>query len=236
MKILSLPLFLLLVINNSYSAESSTIKKIHNVTYTAFAGQFSEMAAQQEIKSSQNSPLSFSIGGRYKLNDYEIHANINYTIFNSAEVSGNSNTTQKVRIPAEIKMQTQLAYGIPQTLWSMSGGIDYEIFGTYNTLELTQGSNIETRKNNLAFASIGVRRIFSVFKKPFGTELTYSKSFLSNSSAGAAAEFEGAKIVLLLRLRLAPKYQVHFLFNRYDLEGATELTINRAGLGMSYLF
>ena len=208
----------------------------YSFSYTAFAGQFSEFAAQQEIKSSQNSPLSLGATARFLFDQYNFQANINYTFFNSAEVEGNSNSSQKVTIPAEIRFHTQFEYVIPESRWSVFTGLDYEIFGTYNTLQLTQGSNIETRKNQLGYASIGVEREIPFKRTPIGLSLSYSKSFFSKSSVSSSDKFEGTKISFLSRMKINEHYQVHLLYHRYDLEGATELTINRAGFGISYYF
>lgn len=219
--------------------EESFIDSKNSLYYTGSYGKFSEVSAnEQKINSTQNSPISIGFAKSFSFSGskHSIATSLYWSMLVASDVEGNV-SSKKVSSPSEWGGNLYYEQKISQTSWAIYGGLDHEIFSTYNTSELIAGSSLEKRDNNLSFVTAGLTKINQISSFSLISKISYAKSIISKSSTGKESDkFKGSRALLFLKIKDNKPFSYHFLYKRHMLQGPTKLSINRFGAGIGYDF
>lgn len=206
-------------------------------SYTASAGNFEEGIKTQEgnIKSTQNSLFSLGLGTTVFLDKTNrmLSSSVYWSKLRASKLSGDSvDSSEELETDAEIGFNL---YYQQLTTWyglSFYGGVDYEKFSTFNTSEFLLGQDLALNRNSLFYATAGAARTFFLGDLKALTKVSLSQSIKSSTSSVNPDEtFEGQRFTFFASVKGESQFTYHFLYKRHMLDGPTNLTINRIGLG-----
>lgn len=212
---------------------------------TVSKGTFNESLTSNNetatITSTQNSPISFGVGAAYFYRPRNTFSGSIY--FSRLTGSVAEDTGAELDIQTEIGTNIYYNYSFPSYTLSLYSGFDYEQFSTYNTDEILEGSTTyKVRKHNIGFVTAGVGKSFSVATHKFLFKASISKSITSSSSELPATTnngsdtYSGIKYILYLNYKASSNFLVHAIYKQHLLDGPTDLSILRIGVGVGYKF
>ena len=202
--------------------------------YTFSKGNFEESSGGITTTTSQDSPITFGVAGRYIFNKkFTLSSSMYFSKLDPAAV----NDDTSVNLPLEIGATTHIDY----TKYSYMPffGFDYEKFATFNTDELGSGEELRIREHTLIYASVGFSKTFNLRSRKFFMKVGLSQSISSESAQKSIISddvFTGNKIIFYLNTAINKNVSSHLLIKRHNLTGPTELAITRIGLGLGYNF
>lgn len=208
--------------------------------YTASAGDFQEELKTQEgnIKSTQNSPLSLGLGTTIFLDrtNRMISASAYWSSLRGSKLSGEGVDSNKIETDAEIGFNLYYQQLTPWAQLSLYGGVDYEKFSTFNTNAFIDGQALAFNQNKIIYGTVGLGRTFI-----FGEQKVLIKSSIAQTiksdttSSDPGDKFEGQRFLLFASIKGESRFTYHIIYKRHMLEGPTNLTINRIGLGLGFV-
>ncbi|CBW26782.1 hypothetical protein BMS_1967 [Halobacteriovorax marinus SJ] len=224
-----------------FKTELSPIKKeIKEVTDSKsqliFAYRYTIASYKDEIGSisaegNQYYPLSIESEFAYQLNrNYKL---ITRASFSKAEELKTSLSSHGISLSSEYEVNTKLSFNkfdIPLVPYIQ---LEYERLSTLNTDQIVQGEAVRHRDHGLVFASIGLSRSFVLLNQRLNFETGISQSVFS-SSKDRGKDLSGQKFNLRITKPVLDRVSIHFLFNYYFLNGPSDISIARYGLGASY--
>jgi hypothetical protein len=188
-----------------------------------------------EVSSTQNSPAT--IGAMFGYRGSKSLTSFSSSFYLSHLTSNNvSNSGGDASVPMEYGVNAYVQRTIPKIKLFPYFGVDYEKFSTYNTEELATDANAELsiRNNNIGFATLGIGKLFQVDNNKILAKISYSRGIFSSSDNGTP--FKGSKFIIYLNDQITKRLIIHFLYKVHLLEGSTNLTVQRAGVGFGYRF
>jgi hypothetical protein len=208
--------------------------------YTASAGNFEEEIKTQRgtIKSTQNSFFSFGLGTTIFLDKTNrmISSSGYWSKLRASKFSGDRVQTGELDTEAEIGFNL---YYQQLTSWhelSFYGGVDFEKFSTFNTNAFLTGEDLALNQNSLYYATLGAARTFFVGDLKFLMKTSLSQSIKSDTDSKTPEEkFEGQRFTLFASVKGESQFTYHLLYKRHMLDGPTNLTINRIGVGLGFV-
>ena len=203
--------------------------------YTVSKGSFSESFNVASLDTTQDSPLTLGLVASQQLTDnFSLSESLYFSQLNGA----GTGSDDKANIPIEFGGNIYGNFHIKN--FSPYLGIDFEKFSTFNTDEIVYGEELSTREHEIIYATLGIGynlKIFNsdlLFKTSIATTINSSSSRDSTVSPGV--NFEGERFIMYLQLPLTDNWSTHILYKNHQLSGATELEIERYGLGIGYRF
>lgn len=201
--------------------------------YTISQGSFLENYNSTKIKSSQNSPATLGSMFAYKRGKslFSFSGSFYLSYLTSSSVAGED---RDLAVPLEYGLNSYVQGNFSKVGISSYLGFDYERFSTYNTKEISTGSDISLRNNNIGYLTLGLGKLFVVQKRKFLTKASLSYSLFSSSDEGE--KFKGFKYIIYLNSVITKRLLIHFLYKVHLLKGPTDLIISRVGVGFGYRF
>lgn len=208
--------------------------------YTASAGDFQESIKTQEgsIKSTQNSPLSLGLGTTIFLDKTNrmLSASTYWSRLQASKLSGEGVQSNQLKTNAEIGFNIYYQQLTPWAELSLYGGVDYEKFSTFNTSAFLEGENLAFNENKLIYATLGFGRTFFIKDFKLLIKSSIAQSVKSDTtSLNVDDKFKGQRFLLFASIKGESRFTYHLIYKRHMLEGPTELTINRIGLGLGFV-
>lgn len=215
------------------------IKQSLGIFYMGSRGSFDETTTSgSALSSEQNSNLSFGINyGRTK--QHSTYSGSLYLSLLSTEDNTNGNDTSTVSIPPEWGGNFYYRNKRNPYFAPLFYGIDLENFSTFNTDEFFQGETVTTRQHMILYATFGYDYWAKVSSGELLFKASLARSFYTSSSREStlsSEQFSGWRIMTYVNYQPKGKLFYHFMYKRHLLEGPTELTIQRIGLGFGYSF
>lgn len=220
-------------INLDYTELSAT-------RYTFFAhvtvsqGLFNEQVNGSVLENQQNSPLTFGAGTHIRFTqNFAIATSAYFSKLNASTVDSTELEQSELKIKEEIGGNIYAEYKIPDSRYSVYGGVDHEQFTTLNLDEIIAGSTniIKPTREKITFLTGGVS-FFTKLILPTAIKISGSPVVQSNH------DFKGYKYMLYLNQRLTENTWYHFLFKQHQLEqdNGRTVSITRYGFGVGVTF
>ena len=207
--------------------------------YTFFAhvtvsqGFFNEEISSSSIENQQNSPLTFGVGTHVRFTpSLAMASSVYFSKLNASEIDNSELDQSELKVNDEIGANLYLEYKIPDTNYSIYGGVDYEQFTTLNLDDIIAGSSnvVSTNQEKMTFATVG----FSFFTKiflPSAIKVSASPIISSNTN------FSGYKYMLYVNQKITDNTWYHFLLKQHQLEqDSRTVSITRYGFGVGVTF
>lgn len=216
------------------------VKKF-SIFYMTSLGQFSQKnSSLAKIDFKQNSPVTF--GSMYTYFPQQG----NYTIATSAYFSyllaATTNTDESnIDLPLEVGLNAYYQLPIFQSGYYFYAGADYEKFNTFNLEGIENSGGISFDENQVFFLTGGISKTFSLFKTKFLFKGSGSYSLWSDRKSGFSDEsssksYKGYKIMGFLLTKVSTNFFASTLLKYHVLEGPSDVTSLRIGVGVGYLF
>lgn len=206
--------------------------------YMMSGGSFSETLTTSEgsVSSTQDSPLTVGYSAFRKFKqDYSYSGSLYISVLDI----GVSDKDEIVSIPWEFGLNSYVGYKKEKWPVEIYGGLDIERFSSFNSDELSSGEALSTREQLVTYLTFGTAQTFNIYKQLFFSKVSFSKSLFTSESRASLINpevFSGFKYMLYLNTKITDKWFVHMLYKQHILEGATELSISRIGIGIGYAF
>jgi hypothetical protein len=204
--------------------------------YASSFGNYKEATVDQEVTSGQNFPVT--LGAFLSVtNEEKIHF-LNTSVYwaqaSKGEIKDNSDATEttKIDIPGEVGGNIYYQYYFKDQALGVYFGYDYEKLNTFNTSEILIGSSVENEKNDLHYVTLGASKNFSVLDLKMN--LKTSASLIVSASTTGSEELSGYKYIVYYTVKPEGRFSFSAFFKHHELEGATDLLINRFGLSVGF--
>lgn len=208
--------------------------------YMASKGTFDQQNSYGSVDFEQNSSFSLGVSLSYYPENpkYSFSSSIYYSHLNAAS----SNLfTSDVDVDAEIGGNIYAEYKLTKPRMSLYIGFDYEKFNTFSIEGLSRSNQLKFDVNKVIYLTVGAGKSFKISKYKFFSKLSFSKSLSSSRTLGYTGslsneDFEGSKVLFYLFKSINRHFFVHTLFKYHWMEGASDLTVKRLGVGFGYIF
>ncbi len=211
-----------------------------SIFYLASYGKFSQKDPKTaEVEFFQNSPVSTGVSLSYYPKDS------NWSFASSAYMSyllasGNNLDDSNVSVAPELGATFYPEYRFVNHNFTGYFGVDYERFSTFNMGGIQQNRKILLDQNTVLYATLGVAKLVPVFKSPFFTKFSISKSLTSSIDSNpdgieSSGGYNGYKILWYVNKKFTDRLYFHSLFKYHWMDGPSELTTLRLGLGIGYI-
>lgn len=226
---------------NTLKAEKNLdYTEISRTKYTFFAhvtvsqGLFNEQVSTSSLKNQQNSPLTIGAGTHIKFNSsFALATSAYVSKLNVSTVDSPQLSQTNLKVKNEYGANLYGEFRIPNSAYSVYGGVDYEQFNTLNLQAIINGTTdkIEVRREKMTFATIGISFLTKLFL-PTAIKISGSPIVQSNHN------FTGYKYMLYVNQRMTKNTWYHFLFKHHQLEQSSGqiIAINRYGFGVGVTF
>ena len=212
--------------------------------YTISYGSFYERIQNISAESTQNSPATLGASVNFNISKLLSYSGSTYWSMLNAAAPVSKETTinsSVADIPWEYGFTSYLEYSGFNFPFKPYFGFDLESFSTFNTDEIAvnQNTRVEARTHVFTYATVGVSYFSMAFDRPFLFKGSISKNFTSSSSRPSTQtdeDFNGEKFILFFATRIKGNWGASFLYKRHMMDGPTDMTISRYGLGVSYRF
>lgn len=210
-----------------------------SIFYMASSGQFTQANSQANISFSQNSPIT--LGSSFSFYPKETQWSFAAAAYFSHLLASSSNLdSSTVNVPLEIGANFYNEYRFHQYNFTGYFGLDYEKFSTFNMYAVQQEQRILLDQNSVAYLTVGFSRLVNVFGSPFFTKLSFSQSLTSSIETTAGSNpsdesYSGFKILWYVNKKFNNRIFLHSLFKYHIMDGPSELTTLRLGLGFGYI-
>ncbi len=220
-------------INLDYTELSAT-------RYTFFAhvtvsqGFFNEQVNDSVLENQQNSPLTFGAGTHVRITPgFAIASSAYFSKLNASTVDTTELDQSDLKVKEEIGANIYAEYKIPDTSYSVYGGVDHEQFTTLNLDDIIAGRSdtIETQREKMSFATVGVS-FFTKLILPSAIKVSLSPVVQSNN------DFSGYKYMFYMNQKITKNTWYHFLLKHHQLEqdSGRTVAITRYGFGVGVTF
>jgi hypothetical protein len=213
-------------------------EKSASVFYSYSIGKFIQTVGNRDVETELNSPITLGFAHNKKLDsDYYLSSSLYYSRLKAVQISGTGLETKNLRAPYEYGLTGYVERRnlFKNNLISPYGGLDYESFDAYNIDEIIQNSSsVQFRRQNLAYATIGMACTYNIFKHDFFIKLSTSQTIFSNSESDST--YSGRKFLLFLATPIWENWSVNLLLKRHELSGPSDMQITRTGAGFAYHF
>ncbi len=207
--------------------------------YTFFAhvtvsqGFFNEEISTSSIENQQNSPLTFGVGTHIRFTPtLALASSVYFSKLNASSIDNPELDQSELKVNNEIGTNLYLEYKLPDTSYSVYGGVDYEQFTTLNLKDIIAGSSnvVSTNQEKMTFATVGVS-FFTKLMLPTAFKLSASPVVSSNT------EFTGYKYMFYMNQKITKNTWYHFLLKHHQLEQENRMvSITRYGFGVGVTF
>ncbi|WP_412471164.1 hypothetical protein [Halobacteriovorax sp. RT-2-4] len=210
-----------------------------SVFYMTSLGEFNQKSAPGSVEFKQNSSVSLGLTSVYQVNaKYGAQASLYYSHLNTASAN---QYLDNVSVDPEIGFNLYGTYKFAEYGLEAYAGLDFERFNTFNFDGLTEADQVKFDKNQIFFLTVGVQKNFKLYRRNFLAKFSYSHSLLSSRDIGYAntsdkQEFTGGKIMAYVMGDITKKIFAHAIFKMHFMDGPTDLSVNRLGLGFGYKF
>jgi hypothetical protein len=211
-----------------------------SVFYAVSQGQFQETIKSSNIsaETTQDSPVTIGVSfKREHPNDQ--HMFYSGSFYLSYLNGGNSTISNKeVDIPFEYGSNFYWNFKTRGN-YTYYAGVDHERFSTFNIDELTSGLDLETREHTLSYLTVGYTNLYNLYSKTIFVKASLSQSIISQTNVQSTVSdesYNGNKFILFLATPIYPSISLTSFYKQHFLDGPTELSISRFGLGFSYKF
>ncbi len=232
--------------NGAYETENAIGKHVprglkSSIFYLASYGRFTQSYPQDvEFEFYQNSPITLGSSFSYYPKD-TLWSFAGSAYFSYLLATSNNLNDADVDVPAEIGLNFYPEYRFAKYNFTGYFGLDYERFSTFNIggLENDQ-EEILLDQNSVVYGTIGVSKLVNVFSVPFFTKLSFSHSLASSidpNSKGSkdSTPYTGYKVLWYVNKKFTDRLYLHTLFKYHRMDGPSELTTLRLGLGLGYI-
>lgn len=208
--------------------------------YTASTGIFQEKLTAREgnIKSTQNSPLSLSVGTTILLDrtNRMISSSAYWSSLRPSNLTGTAVGSTQLDAKPEIGFNLYYQQLTPWSSLSLYGGVDYEQFSTFNTTAFINGRPIALNQNKLVYGTIGAGKTYFIGDNKILVKGSISQSLKSSTaSPNPIDKFEGQRLLLFASYKGESRFTYHLIYKLHILDGPTKLTINRIGAGIGFV-
>lgn len=204
--------------------------------FTTSYGSFTEKFGESVAKTEQNSPYTFGLSYGFTQDEhYSYSASLYVSNLVATSFEGTSETTD---IPYEYGLTGYVnLHDYKLANWVPYGGLDFESFSTFNLDERDLGEELDTREHQFLYITAGVSNLISVFNKKIFIKTSLSQSIYSQSSRNSLVDgdtFSGVKGIFFAATSINNKWSAHFLLKQHLMEGPTDLSVTRYGVGLGY--
>lgn len=208
--------------------------------YTASSGNLEERVTSKEgnIKSTQNSPATLGLGTTvfFDENSKMVNSSFYWSSIRPSKLKGANESSTELKSISEYG--ANLYYQRSALLLDLSiyGGLDYEQFSTFNTASYINGDDLSFNKNNFLFGTIGLGRNFFWGDTKISLKGSFSQSLKSTTtSPDPTDKFTGKRLLFFTSIKGESRFTYHLLYKRHTLDGPSNLTINRIGVGLGFV-
>ena len=211
-----------------------------SIFYAASQGSFNESIKGTDVSAQTTQDSPATIGINFVKNNKSDPSSFNSGSFYISYLNNatSSISNEQVNIPLEygsnfywnFKTETSLIY---------YSGFDIERFSTFNIDEVVSGEDLSTREHTMSYLTIGLQNMFQVFSQSFLYKFSISQSILSQSNKQNETNdilYNGNKFILFLAAPISRNIAITSFYKQHILNGPTELSISRIGIGLSYKF
>lgn len=209
--------------------------------FTSSMGNFQETLLTPEggnIASTQNSPYSLGLAGAADFINSEnyISASAYWSKLTATISSGDVPYPAELVVPSEFGFNTYFnrPFTYNDISFSYYGGIDFESFPTFNTIQFVNREDLGFNQNRIIYGTIGGEQVGYWKNHQVNFKLSFAKSLLSGtSSIDTNDRFSGYRVMFFTNYKISDRLNCHFLYKLHMLSGPTDLTVNRFGIGLS---
>lgn len=218
-------------------------KDVHHLSLSSMPsfGQFSQSNNNgYNVKYNQISFLSLGLGYLYTpfKRPYNVSASFYYSTISPTSNQISSGGSTSVDIPGEYGLTVYGVYKPEFSQFSFYTGLDFESFSSFNIQNILSNNTIVIDTNNVYYLTVGIN-FKPNFMEKLSLKLSLSKSFFtsysSDLSSGSKVQLSGIKILAFLNYQLDEKWFINTMYKSHSFSGDNDLSINRLGVGVSYL-
>jgi hypothetical protein len=232
--------------SGAYETENAIGKHVptglkSSLFYLASYGRFTQSYPQDvEFEFYQNSPITLGSSFSYYPKD-SLWSFTGSAYFSYLLATSNNLNDADVDVPAEIGLNFYPEYRFVKYNFTGYFGLDYEKFSTFNIGGLENATQeILLDQNSVIYGTIGVSKLINVFNTPFFTKLSFSHSLsstISPNSKGSqdSTPYTGYKFLWYVNRKFNNRLYLHTLFKYHKMNGPSELTTLRLGLGFGFI-
>lgn len=217
-----------------YSDDIGENKFTKFIALTSSLGTYNEVFPSVTVNNFQNFPITFGMSFSYKIEENlkYILSSFYYAYSPKANVRYNE-INKEAKIPGEFGATFYYQYFIKNKL-AIYSGIDIEKLNTINTLDIiNNNADLQSTQYNVIYGTIGISKNFYYKQIPMGLKGSISK--LTYSSRVNGTELQGFKYILFYSIRPFGKINYNLFYKHHSLSGPSNLTINRIGIGISFM-
>lgn len=202
--------------------------------YAASMGSYTETTNSQIIKTDQNFPITVGFASNFIFDlDNSVATSIYYAEPTKAKINDSiTNSTSNFTIPGEVGGNIYYQRNYIFHNLGMYLGYDYEKLNTYNTAQVLNGETLTNITNKIHYATIGCAQLFKFSSSKLSLKASTSFIF-SSASSNNQPPLTGNKQILNLSYFPNEIWSLNFFFKHHKLTGATDLSVNRIGAGIS---
>lgn len=211
-----------------------------SVFYMASQGRFDQKKENvANVVFYQNSPVTLGTSlSFYPKNSFWSFSGSAYASYLIA--ASNNLDDKDVKVPPEIGATFYNEYRFENLNFTAHFGVDYEQFSTFNMGGIDQDRRVLLDKNTAVYATVGASKLIHILGSPFYTKLSISKSVTSSitpNSEGlkSSGAYDGYKVMWYLNKKITERLYLHSLVKYHSMEGPSQLTTTRIGLGFGYI-
>lgn len=206
-----------------------------NVFYMASYGKFTQSNEQSgDVTFYQNSPISLGTGVSYypKQSPWSMASSLYYSYIKDPE---NNLNNKKTAIPPEIGASLYGEYEFEKKRFTGYLGFDYEKFSTFNIINAGD-TTLEVDRNQVVYLTAGLSSTVEILKRPIFTKISFSRSIYSSTNSDNEEVYEGYRFLWYVNKKISNSFFIHSLFKYHIMDGPTELSTLRLGVGAGYIF
>ena len=202
--------------------------------YLPSTGLFEQQnGSTAKVTFNQNSYLTFGSSLVYYHKESLISTNMGLYISTFNDTTS-SLSTVKTPISPEIGANLYEDFRLIKYGLTVYGGVDYEIFSTFDLAALSESSQVKIIRNNVGYLTLGTSKSFTLLNKVLFTKLSMSQSLLSSNSANTTT-YNGNKFLFYLNYKFSDKFFVNSLIKYHLMKGPDNLSSLRVGIGVGYI-
>ncbi len=208
--------------------------------YMASYGKFTQNDPDvANVEFYQNSPVTFGLSFSY----YPAASNWSFAsslYFSYLLATGNNLDSSNVSVAPELGATFYNEYRFVKHNFTGYFGLDWERFSTFNMGGIQQERRILLDENTVLYATVGFSRLVHLFDSAFFTKLSLSKSVVSSISPNSSGikndeGYDGYKVLWYVNKKFTDRLYLHSLFKYHWMDGPSELTTLRLGVGFGYI-
>lgn len=207
--------------------------------YAISQGAFTDTTTAS-YTNNQNSPATIGFFINHYIDEkYQFNSSF-YFSYISPSFSDPTLENPNLTIPMEWELSGDLQSSLFASMPAVNNylGFDLEKFSTFNIDELAVATDLQTRQQTMLYLTIGAAYNFSFWNKSSQVRFDLGKSLFTSESRPSLVttqKYSGTKIHFFCTTNIYKNWSIFLFYKLYSLTGATDLSITRTGLGISYL-